>query len=113
MAQEKPLTHEQFVERIPIDQKLEDDPGTPRYDNFISYFMAVGWAASARQTQHSLRFQDEHPALDEILWKGIMNRDKSIDKAASLIPLEPYLYQAYLIMRDYKVSDQDFMIASD
>jgi len=101
MTQPQPLTFEQFVER---DARYDH----PTYNNFISFFMTSGIVADIIRNQpHFLRFKNEHSDLEARLTDGIMNLDKSIDTNKAIIPFESDLYQAYLIMHSYGVSDED------
>jgi len=105
MPQPLPLTFEEFVERD--NPSL---PGHPRYDNFPMYFMPKGMAPQLRNTQPFLRFQVEHHDLEARLTHSITNLDRSKDKSEALKPYEPDLYQAYLILHSYGVSDEDLLI---
>lgn len=108
MTQPQPLTFEQFVERVPLGHPVENDPGIPRYNTFPLNFTTEGPAADLiRKQPHVVRFIEEHPGLEGKLREGIMNRDRLIDTSEALKPFERNMYEAYLIMRDYGVSDED------
>jgi hypothetical protein len=103
MQQNEPLPFEQFVEREYI-LGSDKDP-IPKYNNFPLHFSVTPIGLFYRGTPHSQRFQREHPDLDTLLCEKMANRDKSITAAESLIPLEPDLYKAYVIMHYYVTSD--------
>lgn len=103
MPQDQPLTFEKFVER---DHLL---PSHPRYDNFYLHFMPKGvLPLHLRKTPHFLKLQEEHPDLEARLTSGITNLGRTDAKA--LKPYEQDMYQSYLILRSYGVSDEDLLI---
>jgi len=108
MTQPQPLTFEEFVERVPIEPLVENDPGIPRYNNFNLHFDTVGIGQFYRTQQHFQRFQRENPDLEKRLSKYMAERDKSVDSRESFKPFERDMYEAYLIMSGYEgISDKD------
>lgn len=115
----QPLTFEQFVERIPLKPKIENDPGTPRYDNFPLYFMPDGVAPHLRRTPQFLELQAKEPDLEARLTHNITHLDRSINKAEALRPFEPEMHEAYVFMFEYLIGhnsanpDEDLLIAPE
>lgn len=107
MPQSQPLTFEQFVERVPLVTPIENDPGIPRYNNFGLHFDTVGMGQFYRNQPHFQRFQEEHPDLEKRLSENLANRDRSVSFAESLKLFEQDMYEAYLLMSGYGVSDED------
>ena len=108
MPQNQPLTFEQFIEGEYI--LGPDMPPLPRYNNFPLHFTTRGIGVSCRELPYFKRFQTEQPDLERRLTEAITNRDRTIDTSSSFKPFEPELYQAYLIMKDYGVSDTDLFL---
>jgi len=97
----KVLTFEEFT--------YHDKAGLnhPRFNNFFLYF-EKGWAADIyKSTEHYKRFEREHPDLALDLNKKIQNTNKMGGTSEALKPYLKDLYEAYVIMRGYGVSDTE------
>lgn len=108
MPQNKPLTFEEFVAR---DSALKGHPKVhPRYDNFPMHFMRESMFPQLRETPHFLKLREEHLDLESRLTDAVSNLNRPRDKAEALKPYEPDLYQAYLILHNYGVPDEDLLV---
>ena len=77
----------------------------------MQYFTLGGMVSDLiRATPHFQRFKQEHSDLEQKLTGAISNSDSSIPRYKCIKLQEDLLYEAYLIMHSYGVSDNDLMI---
>ena len=99
--QEPALTFEEFTKK---------SGGHAYYNNFIAPFMGEGIATSIyKNLPHNKRFAAENPELYESISRQIQAADPTTEHGWSgkLESVEPELYEAYLIMKEYGLSDEE------
>jgi len=99
MKDNEPIDFEEFSGRTEIR--------IPKYNNLISYFNVGGMNAWYAEQEFFKRFKRENPKLEEKIRKGVVNSRSVCDSTDFLKSIEPELYEAYKIMREYGASDAD------
>ncbi len=78
----------------------------PRYNNFYVIFSHGG--EISREHEWYKRFEKEHPDMASSLCDKIQNQmDKSIGEGEALKPFDRELYEAYVILHGYGISNED------
>ncbi len=100
MAVDEVLTFEDFSSR-------EDN--FPRYNNFYGYWESEESMLGMvyRKKPHALRFQQEHSDLDKKLQEEIKGMVITRSVSEALKPFDRDLYEAYVIMKGFGVSNKD------
>ncbi|MEK7564303.1 MAG: hypothetical protein AAB510_01905 [Patescibacteria group bacterium] len=93
------LSFEEFIRRREHDY--------PVYGNFFLYF-AGGMGKSYRKASYYIKFASEYPEMAQELQDKVKNLKKIFyNTSENLKSIEVDLYEAYVIMRGYGVSDKD------
>ncbi len=86
------------------------EKGAPPYNNFFLYFFDVPRNPISeiyRRKEHFVAFKEREPGLERKITSMLTAQAQSrIGTKVVLQPLEPDLYQAYVLMRQYGVSDE-------
>ncbi|MAG38768.1 hypothetical protein CMO90_01645 [Candidatus Woesearchaeota archaeon] len=94
-------------EKLSFEEFTNEEGITPKYNNFPLFFTKSFFGTLYRNRQEFLKFKKEHSDLEKTITKYFSSVDWKKETKKIVKPIEKELYEAYSIMTDYVIEDEE------